>query len=157
MKMKLAAEQFLTGHRIAVTGVSRSPKDHGGNVVYRRLRERGYDVVAVNPCAEVVEGDPCYPDLASVPGHLDGVVIATRPERAEATMRECADLGVRSVWMHRGIGQGGVSDAATQFGRVHGMTVIDGGCPCMFGPTADRGHRVLRAMLTPTSAVPRRV
>lgn len=155
--MQQAAEQFLQGRRIAVTGVSRTPKDHGGNVVYQRLRERGYDVVAINPRADEVEGDPCYPDLASVPGHVDGVVIATRPERAEATVRECVELGIASVWMHRALGQGSVSTAATRLGRQHGITVIDGGCPCMFGPAADRGHRVLRAVLRPTHRVPRRV
>ena len=39
-----------------MTGVSRSPKQHGSNNVYRRLRERGYDVFAVNPNTQEVEG-----------------------------------------------------------------------------------------------------
>ena len=73
---------------------------------------------------------------------------ATRPARAEATMRECADLGVTRVWMHRGPGAGSVSDAATRLGREHGITVIDGGCPLMFGPTADLGHRIMRLLFT---------
>ena len=42
---------------MAVTGVSRTPKSHGSNVVYKRLRERGYEVFAVNPNADEVEGD----------------------------------------------------------------------------------------------------
>ena len=61
---------------------------------------------------------------------------------ADETMRECAELGIKHVWMHRGPGAGSVSAAATGYGRAHGITVIDGGCPCMFGPTADRGHKV---------------
>ena len=52
---------------------------HGGNVVYQRLRDRGYEVFAVNPNAEEVEGDPCYHDLRSIPGGVEAVVIATRP------------------------------------------------------------------------------
>ena len=36
-----AAVEFLEAKRIAVTGVSRHASDHGSNVVYRRLRERG--------------------------------------------------------------------------------------------------------------------
>jgi hypothetical protein len=156
-KIKAAAGEFLNHRRIAVTGVSRDPRDHGSNVVYRRLRERGYDVFAVNPNAEEVEGDCCYPDLASIPGGVDGVVIATRPERAEETMRECAALGIGRVWMHRGPGAGSVSAAATEYGRDHGIVVIDGGCPCMFGPTADTGHKVMRVVLTMAGNVPRRV
>ena len=142
--IKEAASAFLANKRVAVTGVSRTPKTHGSNNVYRRLRERGYEVFAVNPNADEVEGDPCYQDLKSIPGGVQAVVIGTRPEIAEDTMRECAELGITQVWMHRGPGAGSISDAATAFGRQHGITVIDGGCPLMFGPTADFGHKVMR-------------
>jgi uncharacterized protein len=157
MKIKEGAAAFLATKRVAVTGVSRHPKDHGGNIVYKRLRERGYDVFAVNPNADEVEGDPCHHDLRSIPGGVDAVVIATRPERAEDTMRECADLGIKHVWMHRGPGAGSVSEAAATYGREHGIAVIDGGCPCMFGPTADLGHKAMRVVFTLTGNVPKQV
>ena len=99
-----AAKDFLDCRKIAVTGVSREPKTHGGNIVYTRLKERGYEVFAVNPNTDRVEGDVAYPDLRSVPGGVEGVVIATRPDRAEATVREAADLGITRVWMHRSFG-----------------------------------------------------
>jgi predicted CoA-binding protein len=150
-----ATSEFLTKKRVAVTGVSRTPKTHGSNTVYKRLRERGYEVFAVNPNAAEVEGDRCYKDLRSIPGGVDAVVIGTRPERAEATMHECAELGIKHVWMHRGPGTGSVSDAATAYGRQHGITVIDGGCPLMFGPTADFGHRIMR--LVYAGRVPKQV
>jgi predicted CoA-binding protein len=142
-----AAATFLANKRVAVTGVSRTPKTHGSNSVYKRLRERGYEVFAVNPNADEVEGDRSYPDLKSIPGGVEAVVIATRPERAETTMRECAELGIKHVWMHWGAGASSVSEAATAYGREHGITVIDGGCPLMFGPTADIGHKVMRVGL----------
>jgi len=142
--IKDAAAEFLADTRIAVTGVSRTPKTHGSNNVYRRLRERGYQVFAVNPNTDKVEGDPSYQDLASIPGGVQAVVIGTRPEIAEDTMRDCAELGIKHVWMHRGPGAGSVSGAATSYGRAHGITVIDGGCPLMFGPTADTGHKIMR-------------
>jgi len=153
--IKEAAATFLANKRIAVTGVSRTPKSHGSNNVYKRLRERGYEVFAVNPNADEVEGDLCYQDLKSIPGGVDAVVIGTRPEIAEDTMRECAELGITQVWMHRGPGAGSVSDAATVYGRQHRITVIDGGCPCMFGPTADFGHKIMRIVLA--SHVPKQV
>ena len=157
LTMKQAASEFLTNNRIAVTGVSRKPEEHGANVVYRRLRERGYEVFAINPNADEVEGDPCYHDLKSVPQAVDAVVIGTRPETAESTMRECVDLGIKHVWMHRLYGSGSVSKVAAEFGRQHGITVIDGGCPLMFDPTADRVHKVMRFVATQTGKVPRRV
>jgi uncharacterized protein len=156
-KIAAAAEEFLACERVAVTGVSRDPANHGSNVVYKRLRERGYDVYAVNPNAETVEGDPSYPSLEQVPGDVEAVVIGTRPELAEQTMKECVALGINRVWMHRAFGGGSVSEAATQLGRDNGVTVIDGGCPCMFRPTDDGGHRFMRVVCTLTGAVPRKV
>ncbi|MES5819825.1 CoA-binding protein [Streptomyces sp. RG80] len=155
--VKEAAAEFLAKKRIAVTGVSRAPQTHAANAVYRWLRERGYEVFAVNPNAEEVEGDRCRPDLKSVPGGVEAVVIGTRPEAAEGTLRECADLGIRLVWMHRLYGTGSVSEQAAAYGREHGITVIEGGCPLMFGPTADTGHRIMRMALTPAGRLPRRV
>ena len=102
--IKDAATDFLSCRRIAVTGVSRAPKEHGGNIVYQRLKERGYEVFAVNPNTDTVEGDPAYADLRSIPGGVEAVVIATRPDRAEGTIREAADLGVTKAWMHRSFG-----------------------------------------------------
>ena len=155
--MKQAATAFLAGKRVAVTGVSRHPQNHGSNVVYRRLRQRGYQVFAVNPEASEVEGDTCYHDLASIPGGVDWVVIGTRPAIADATIRECADLGIKQVWMHRGPGAGSVSHEAAIYGRRHGITVIEGGCPCMFDPAADPGHKAMRFVFSLTGNVPRRV
>ena len=112
---------------------------------------------AVNPNASTVEGDPCFATLYDVPGGVEAVVIATRPQHAEATMNECIALGVTKVWMHHAFGGTSVDDGVAALGRVHGVTVIDGGCPCMFAPTADGGHRLIRAICTLTGAVPRRV
>lgn len=156
-KTKDAAAEFLRHRRVAVTGVSRDGRSHGANYVYQRLRDRGYEVFAVNPNTPTVEGDPSYPDLASIPGGVDAVVIGTRPDRAEETVRQCIALGIDQVWMHRLAGSGSVSEPAARLGREHGITVIDGGCPLMFGPTADTGHRFMRRVATVTGGVPRRV
>ena len=156
-KIKDVASDFLDKKRVAVTGVSRTPKSHGSNVVYQRLRDRGYQVFAVNPNTDEVEGDVSYHDLKSIPGGVDWVVIGTRPETADATMRECVELGIKRVWMHRSFGGGSVSASATDYGRTHGVTVIDGGCPCMFNPTADPAHHAMRIVLSLTGKVPRHV
>ena len=157
MKTSMAAAEFLDHKRIAVTGVSRHPEGHGSNVVYTRLRDRGYTVFAVNPKATEVEGDRAYPDLKSIPGGVDAVVIGTSAERAAETMTECVGLGIKDVWMHRAFGPGSVSADAATFGHDHGITVIEGGCPCMYGKASDPGHRFMCAWLRLTGAVPRTV
>lgn len=157
LTLKDAAAEFLAKKRVAVTGVSRNPQNHGGNVVYQRLRQRGYEVFAVNPNADRVEGDPCFHDLKSIPGGVEAVVIATRPEIAETTMRECAELGIKHVWMHRAFGAGSVSETAVGWGRAHGIRVIAGGCPLMFEPAADPGHKFLGFVSRLTGKAPRQV
>jgi predicted CoA-binding protein len=157
MKIADAATEFLQQKRIAVTGVSSHPEGHGSNAVYTRLRDRGYTVFAVNPNAATAEGDPTYPQLSAIPGGIDAVVIATSPEHAPATMREAVELGVKYVWMHRSFGAGSVSPEATAIGRDAGVMVIDGGCPLMFGPASDGGHRMMCRMMKLTGKVPREV
>ena len=142
-----AVNDFLAQRRIAVAGVSRDAAGHGGNFVYKRLRDRGYEVFAVNPNADKVEGDTCYRDLASIPGGVDAVVIATTPAAAESVVAECESLGIRRVWMHRSFDAGSVSEAAAVAGRKAGMTVIAGACPLMYGPTSDVGHKCMRWVL----------
>lgn len=157
-KTKDAALAFLQHKRIAVTGVSsKKPKEHGANVVYQRLLDRGYDAVPVNPNATEIGGHPAYPNLTAIPGGVEAVVIGTSAKHADATMHEAVDLGIKEVWLHRSFGPGSVSDTATQYGREHGVTVIDGGCPLMYGPTADPGHKIMCGMLKLTGKVPRRV
>ena len=157
MDIKYAASDFLAKKRVAVTGVSRDPKGHGSNIVYQRLRDRGYEVFAVNPNADTVEGDACYHDLKSIPGGVEAVVVGTRPETTQATLEECAELGIEHVWMHRSVGTGSVSETAAEYGRQHGITVIEGGCPLMFAPTADVGHKVMRVIFAMTGKVPKQV
>lgn len=152
-----AATEFLGKRRIAVTGVSRNPSGHGSNTVYVRMKDRGYEVFPINPNATEIEGDPCFPNLASVPGGVDAVVIGTRPERAQSTIEECASLGIEHVWMHRSFGQGSVSPEAAKWGREHGIEVIEGGCPLMFDPVADGGHKAMKVVFTLTGKVPRKV
>ncbi|MFA6167884.1 MAG: CoA-binding protein [Gemmatimonadaceae bacterium] len=134
---------FLRGKRIAVAGVSRGA-DSAANPVYRKLRSAGFEVFPVNPHASVVEGVSCYPDLESIPGTLDGVVVATHPDQSIAIVRQTVARKVPRVWFHRSFGQGSVSDAAVRECEAHGIACIVGGCPLMFCEPVDVGHRCMR-------------
>ena len=143
-------EDFLAQKRIAVAGVSRrSGADVAANRIYRRLKDTGHGVFAVNPNMSTFDGDRCYPGVRSIPDGVDGVVIVTRPETTDAIVRECEDAGVRTVWMHRSLGRDGssVSPTAVEYCRQHGIDVISNGCPMMFGPGADFGHTRMRWIL----------
>lgn len=146
---------FLAQKRIAVAGVSSTDANQPANAIYRRLRETGYEVFAVNPKAGEVEGDPCYPDLKAIPDGVDGVVVVTPPEAAEQVVRDCAELGISRVWMHRSFGTGSVSPSATKFCEDNGITVIPGACPMMFCGPVDFGHKCMRWVLRLTGGLPK--
>ena len=149
-------EDFLAQKRIAVAGVSRSG-DVAANAIYRKLRDASYEVFAVNPNAEEVEGDKCYPNLQSIPGGLEGVVIGTQPKVTEEIVRDCAELGISRVWIHRSFGQGSFSQAAADYCQEHHIMVIPAGCPMMFCQPVDIGHKCMRWFLNFTGGMPKQV
>jgi uncharacterized protein len=152
----MKVQDFLAQKRIAVAGVSRDRSHHPvGNLIYDRLKKTGHDVFAVNPHMQTFEGDRCYPDLQSIPGGVDGVVIITRPEVTQRVVHDCTDAGVRRVWMHQSIGKGSsVSPEAVEYCRQHDINVIAGACPMMYGPGADFGHTCMRWILKLTGGLP---
>jgi predicted CoA-binding protein len=151
-----AVKDFLAQKRIAVAGVSRS-EGEAANAIYRKLRDTGYEVFPVNPKANEVEGVKCYHNLKAIPAGVDGVVAATPPQATDQIVRECAELGISRVWMHRSFGQGSVSDEAVKYCREHDITVIPGGCPMMFCAPVDFGHKCIRWVLGLSGGLPKEV
>ncbi|WP_372788985.1 CoA-binding protein [Paraconexibacter sp.] len=149
-----AATEFLAQERLAVVGVSRDPRQPA-NLIYRRLRETGHRVFAVNPAATEVEGDPCYASVRALPEAVDGAVVVTPADVSAAVVEDCAAASVPRVWLHRGLGPGSLSAEAVDVAHEHGIDVIPGGCPNMFGATSDRPHRVMRRVLQLAGKVPR--
>lgn len=154
--LQAKVDDFLAQKRIAVAGVSRHASHHPvGNLVYRRLKETGHEVFPVNPNMSSFEGDPCFSDLQSIPGGVDGVVIITRPETTERIARDCAQAGVRRVWMHSSLAKGSsVSEEAVDYCKQQGMSVIAGACPMMFAGNVDLGHTCMRWLLGVTGKLP---
>ena len=145
---------FLSGRRIGVAGVSRSGQA-AANAIFRKLRDSGYEALPVNPAAAEVEGVRSYPNVASIPGAVDGVVIATHPKVSIEVVRQCADHGINRVWFHRSFGQGSVSEEAIRECQARGIHCIVGGCPLMYCEPVDGAHRCFRWWLHLWRRVPR--
>lgn len=151
-----AAEHFLAQRRIAVVGVSRDAKQPA-NFNYRKLRDSGRAVFAVNPATGDAEGGPCYPNLRAIPGGVDAALLFTPPAATGAVVRECVELGIRHVWVHRSFGAGSWSAEAESVAREHGLVLIPGGCPAMFCAPVDPAHRCFRWMLGVFGKLPREI
>lgn len=138
-----AAERFLAHRRIAVLGVSRSGQSPCNHIA-RKLEAAGHEVFAVNPHADAIDGRPCFHRLSSISGGIDAAVVGTHPRDTPAAVRQCAEEGVKAVWIHRGLGEGSGSAEAVRIGREAGIDVIAGGCPMMFLAPVDPFHACLR-------------
>ena len=148
-----AVAAFLQGRRFVVAGVSRSGTQPA-NAIFRKLRDSGFEVIPVNPQASQLEGTTCYPDLAAVPGDVDGLLVVTHPAVAEALVRQAAARGIRQVWFHRSFGAGSVSEGALRACAESGIEPIVGGCPLMFCEPVDVAHRCFRWWLGHRGRIP---
>jgi predicted CoA-binding protein len=144
--LERAVSELLACERIAVVGVARDGQSPA-NLIYRKLKESGRRVFAVNPNADEVGGERCYGNVAAIPGGVDAAVVVTRPEVSASVVDECAAAGARWIWLHRSFGKGSVSEEAIERCRIHGIHVIPGGCPMMHCAPVDPGHACMRVML----------
>ena len=137
-------DRFVALQHVAVVGVSRHPKAFA-NSGYRKLRV-GRHLVPVNESAgpKLIEGDAAAASLADVPDPLEGVLVMVPPDRLMDTLVEVAERRVPMVWIHRGLGQPPVPEAAVRFCHDHEIEVIDGACPLMFAEPVGGFHRLHR-------------
>jgi len=151
-KLDNLVQDFLAQKKIAIVGVS-DKRETGCNLAYRRFKENGYQVYAVNPRIDSFDGAPCYPDLKSIPEKPDAVFILTGPKVSEQIVQQCVDLSIKHVWMHCMMGtkpglaasMTSVSQSAVEMCKANGIAVIPGSCPNQF-LKPDFGHGMMRVM-----------
>ena len=116
---------FLAGKRFAVAGASRDREKYG-NKVLRAYQQNSIDVVPVNPTASEVEGLPALPDVAAIPGSVDGISIVTPPKVTQQIVADALQRGIKNIWMQ----PGAESAEAVELAEQQGANVIAGG-PCI--------------------------
>jgi len=126
-----AIRDFLAQKRIAMVGVSREPRSFSG-ALFEELCRRGYDVVPVNPKTPNVLGHRCFARVQDIQPPVDAALLMTSSAATENVVWDCAQAGIRRVWMYRAAGKGAVNPKAVAFCLEHGMNVIPGECPFMF-------------------------
>jgi len=134
-------EDFLAQKRIALVGISRHPKDLSV-LLFEELCRRGYDVVPVNPNLSQVLGKSCFARVQDIHPPVEAALLMTSPEITDRVVADCAEAGVRRIWMYRATGQGSVTSNALAYCRERGIQVVPGECPLMFLPAAGTIHRV---------------
>ena len=151
-KLDILVQDFLAQKKIAIVGIS-DKRDTGCNLAYKKFRENGYQVYAVNPRITSYENDVCYPDLKSIPEKVDAVFVLTSPKVTDEIVQQCVELGIKHLWMHCMMGtkpglvagMTSVSQPAVEMCKANGIAVIPGSCPNQF-LKPDFGHAMMRGL-----------
>jgi predicted CoA-binding protein len=123
MDEKLIKAFLYRENIFAVAGASRDPEKYG-HQVYRDLRNAGYRVYCVNPNANEVLGNKCYPSLEVLPVKPDVVDVVVPPKITEQLVKTCKKLGITKVWMQ----PGSESETAIKFCEENSIDVVHGVC-----------------------------
>ncbi len=150
MTTKALVDDFLAQRKLAVVGVSRNKKKFG-NMAYKELKAKGYQLFPVNPNVESIEGERCYPNLAALPEMVDGVLIIVSPSKTETVVEDAAKTGIHRVWMQ----QGSESETAIRFCKDNGISAVHGECILMFAEPAAFHHRMHRWIWRLSGKLPR--
>ena len=126
-------EDFLAQKRIAMIGISRNPKEFSA-MLFKELCKRGYDVVPVNPSAKEILGRPCFARVQDIEPPVEAALLMTSHDVTDVIVADCAEAGIRRIWMYRAGGKGAVTPDAIDFCHQHGIQVVPGECPFMFLP-----------------------
>jgi predicted CoA-binding protein len=149
-------QDFLAQRRIAMVGISREPGSFSVQL-FKELSRRGYDVVPVNPQTPNIQGRRCFAHVQDIEPPVEAALLMTSPEGTDAVVSDCAEAGIRRIWMYRAAGRGAVSDQAVQFCREHGIRVVAGECPLMFLPQCGGIHRLHGFLRRITGRYPKHV
>jgi predicted CoA-binding protein len=150
---RIAIDNFLGLHRIAVVGVSRNEKDFS-RMLWNELRKRGYELVPVNRNGGIIDGLACYPDIASIDPEPEGVLLMVPSAESLEPVRQAVRIGVKGIWFYRAIGQGAVSPEALEVAQKFGRNVVAGECPFMFLPKSGAPHSWHRVWKRLTGTLP---
>ena len=147
-------QNFLALKRVAVVGVSRNPKDFS-YTLWQELRQRRYEAIPVNPGATELDGQPCFASVKAIQPPVEGALIMTPARLTDQIVAECAEVGIKHVWMYGGMAPGAKTKSAIEFCERNGIDVVAGLCPYMFMSGTPAFHTPHRFWKKLTGSYPR--
>jgi predicted CoA-binding protein len=92
--------EFIGSQPIALVGVSRNPKKFG-YTAYKELKEKGMNLVPVNPEADDIMGEKTYRNISSLPADVKGIIVLTKKEKTASVVKEAIEKGIKQIWIQQ--------------------------------------------------------
>lgn len=128
-------ESFINSKSIAVVGFSRSGKKFG-NMAGKELISRGYEIYPVHPTATEIDGIICYPNLRSLEGKADALLVSIPAAKVSAVLEEAAQTGLKKIWLQQGSWSREVQQTADRLG----LPTVNKKCILMYAPPVNSIH-----------------
>jgi predicted CoA-binding protein len=141
---------FLAEKRVAVAGLSRGGKAFS-NSAFAEMKKRGYELFPVNPSADSIEGQKCYPSLSALSGKAKAAIVFTNPSVTESVVKDAAAAGIKRLWIQ----QGAESEAAIKAAEAAGISLVAGQCIFMHLEPVGSLHGVHRFFARLFGAAPK--
>lgn len=151
--MKVSRQQiddFFKEKKIAIAGVSRNPRKFG-HTVFKELSDKGYEILPVNPNADVIEGVKCYKDVASLPDSIDSMLILTPKEETDKLLREGINKGIKNIWVQ----QMSNTEDTLRIAEEYEKEIIFGKCVFMFAEPVKSFHKFHRSLVKLFAGLPK--
>ena len=142
MITKKKIDTFLANKKLAIAGVSRNPKKFS-HTVYQDLKKKGYEVLAVNPVAEGINGDPSYKSVSDLPDDVKHLLIITPKQETDAVLRESINKGITNIWVQQ------MSETADtiRIAEEFNIELISNKCIYMFVEPVSGFHKFHRTLV----------
>lgn len=93
-------EDFLASESIALVGASRNPKKFG-YMAFKELKEKGLNLIPVNPHASEILQVKTYPDVKTLPPDVRGLLIMTKKDQTACVVKEAKARGFKHIWIQQ--------------------------------------------------------
>ncbi len=93
-------EEFFGSEPIAMAGVSRNPKKFGF-AAFKELKEKGMNIIPVNPNADEIHGSKVYHDIKSLPDNIGSLIVMTGKDQTAGVIREAKAKGIKQIWIQQ--------------------------------------------------------
>jgi predicted CoA-binding protein len=141
MKTLASIKEFLAQKHMAVAGISRK-KSKFGNAIFKELQKKNYQLYPLHPELEEYEGIACYAEISTLPDEVSGIVICTKPEKAEQLVNEAVRKGIKHIWLQ----QGAQNENTMKLADEHDINLITKECVLMFAEPSAFIHRFHRGI-----------
>lgn len=151
--MKVRRQQiddFFEGEQIAIAGVSRSPKKFG-HEVFKELKDKGYEVLPINPNADAIAGIKCYKNVESLPEQVDSMLIVTPKDQTNDLLREGIKKGIKNIWVQ----QMSNTEETLNIAEEYEKEIIYGKCIFMFAEPVKSIHKFHRNLVKLFGGLPK--